>query len=543
MRGCLFGACLALGCVASAEAEQAALVSSAGEPARVQAPRSKPPSPADRCRERRAELERLPALEGAPGLERARSELLARAKGEPVVFVRTPRPDETDPEARRYRALLEKSPSPGWALYGLYRHLRGRHELARRVLLREGYLYTESPELAGALAMIVELHHLFRDPEVWIHRGSRVLRVVRGKHGWYEYADGAERGRRARVLLFDRVGRMTDDLGAPLHRDLRALMHARGFDRIEIERVTERGMLARLRYGDVWVPGVVASQGARTSLECEAPPEARAGEAASARDHQLRRDLVFSAARAAIVEQVAETLPFDEPRTEEGQQDGNLRPAWKWAYEHGWDSYTFNEDPYPVFDALGRPRVPQVCIDFVTDTLERASGSWWQPRGQPRARTPGRLDFGTLGISNRRSVEVFLDFAEQHPEWFDVYRLDPAERVPLIRRRDFYDHLGQHRDRYRPGDIVAIHGLRGDGEMHWHSFWVYESDPVTGAPILVASNAGKPRVRSWDQELLSAPRRSIHTRIRPRLEWLESFVTPPAADPDRDPAPLVASPI
>lgn len=40
---------------------------------------------------------------------------------------------------------------------------------------------------------------------------------------------------------------------------------------------------------------------------------------------------------------VGEALPFDEPKTEEGQQDGNLRPAWRWAYTHGWDSYTFND--------------------------------------------------------------------------------------------------------------------------------------------------------------------------------------------------------
>src|SRR6185295_9797186 len=146
--------------------------------------------------------------------------------------------------------------------------------------------------------------------------------------------------------------------------------------------------------------------------------------------------------------------------------------------------------------------------------------------------TKGRLDFGSLGIPNRRSVEVFVRFAEEHPEWFDVYRLDATERIPLWHRRDFFTHLVENSDRYAPGDVVAIHGVRSDGEMHWHSFWAYESDPLTGMPILVAANAGKPRVRTWEQELLSAPHRSIRVRIRPRLEWLDSVIAPLPEDPE-----------
>jgi len=68
---------------------------------------------------------------------------------------------------------------------------------------------------------------------------------------------------------------------------------------------------------------------------------------------------------------------------------------------------------------------------------------------------------------------------------------------------------------------VTIYGLRDDGKMHYHSFFVYEADPVTGAPSLVAANAGRPRIRPWEAEMLTAPQRSIRARIRPRLEWLE----------------------
>jgi hypothetical protein len=125
------------------------------------------------------------------------------------------------------------------------------------------------------------------------------------------------------------------------------------------------------------------------------------------------------AKRSHPLSQIEEALPFDEPVTEDGQQDGNLRPAWTWAYKQGWDSYEFNDDRYMVFDGAGRPKVPQVCIDFITDTLERASGTWWRGRDGQRERLRGKLDFETLGIENRRSVERFVRFAKAHPEWFD----------------------------------------------------------------------------------------------------------------------------
>jgi hypothetical protein len=135
-------------------------------------------------------------------------------------------------------------------------------------------------------------------------------------------------------------------------------------------------------------------------------------------------------------------------------------------------------------------------------------------------------------------VESFVEFAKGHPEWFEVTELAESERVPYARRADFFAHLAEHRDRYRPGDVVAIHGLRDDGKMHYHSFFVYSSDPVTGAPSLVAANAGRPRIRPWESEMLTAPQRSIRARIRPKLEWLES-VTAPAAPVALPPAGVV----
>ena len=469
-------------------------------------------------------------LPGAPGFEAARTHLLARAKGEPVLFVRPPRFDEeASKEAARYRSQLAKSPSPYFTLHQIYRHLRGRPEVARQVLMPEGYLYTESPDLAAGLVYYVKLPHLFSEKELWIHRGGEILHVVRKNRFRYEYADGPEAGRAARLMFLDRVATSRDALADPLHLDVRSLAHREGFDRVEVEHLAHDAVVARLRYGDAWARALLERRGERLDLVCREgePAELAAADAERARALRMRR--VLDQQQAAILLQVEEALPFDEPRTEFGQQDGELRRAWKWAYRHGWYSYEFNDDHYQVFDRQGRAKQPQVCIDFVTDTFERASGTWWAPKDAERQRTAGLLDFDNLDIVNRRSVEVFVNYAWGKPDWFDVYDLAFEERVRFLDRGRFFDHIAEHRERYRPGDVVVIHGPRNDGEAHYHSFFVFEADPVSGMPTLLAGNAGKPRIRTWEGVMRSAPLRSMKHRVRPRLEWLESVTKPPAA--------------
>ena len=62
--------------------------------------------------------------------------------------------------------------------------------------------------------------------------------------------------------------------------------------------------------------------------------------------------------------------------------------------------------------------------------------------------------------------------------------------------------------------------------MHYHSFFVYETDPVTGVPIAIVGNPGRPSLRVWETEARRTPRRAIWHRIRPHLHWLESVVSP-----------------
>ncbi|HEX7668913.1 MAG TPA: hypothetical protein VF395_04995 [Polyangiaceae bacterium] len=505
-----------------------------------------PEARAAHCARRLAELEGLPGLPSDVAFEARRSETFLRAKADSVLLVRAPVASGLTLEGARLRHAILDAPDPVRALYGAYPKLSSRRDLAREALLTEGYLYAAAPAFASALASLVRPEDLFVDPEIRIERGAATFRAVRAPLDGapaYVHADGPFAGKRVKLLLLDRVSGAAGALAEPLHRDVSAIARELGFDRMRVRHLTTDAITADLGYGDVWVPAVLNAEGARVSLECEMIPEGISRKVLSVRDAARRLASVVERLRQVIDQEVEEGLPFDEPKTEVGQQDGKLRQHWSWAYRYGQSHFAFNDDRYRVFDGLGRPRVPQVCIDFVTDTFERASGSWYRPLGEARERTQGRLDFGTLGIDNERSVERFVEFAKAHPEWFEVVELPDEERVPYSHRDEFFAHIAAHADRYRPGDVVTIYGLRADGKMHYHSFFVYSTDPVTGTPSLVAANAGRPRVRPFEGEMQSAPLRSIRARIRPRLEWLESVtgaVPPSVPLPVSAPVPTVA---
>jgi len=489
------------------------------------------------CLARRAALWQLPEVTlpsvDAPEL---RAQLLGRTKGVPVLFLSRPEADASEAAAVPLRQLLEAS--PGYATFDtVVGKVRRSPALARAVFLRDGYLYTENPELA-ALYGSLTLSLLFRAPELHIVRGALELRAQRLNDGDYEYLNGEERGRRAKLLLFDRVAEAGAPLGPTRHVDLRGLSKELGFDEMSIERATLRQLAVQATYGSVRVPMLLDLVDGKLTMSCEAQGQERARvqalRAQAARVEHARAKLV-----SVIKEQVDEALPFDEPKTEDGQQDGKLRPEWRTAYLNGRSSFEFNGDRYAVFDAAGRPRPPQVCIDFVLDTFERASGSWWQPRGQDRQRVRGRLQFDDAALENRRSVERFIDFARARTEAFDVYEPAAEARVPLRNRSLFFAELYRSRAQFQRGDIVAILGPRDDEKLHYHSFFIVDADPLSGMPTELAANAGRPRIRSWEGEMQNAPRRSILARIRPRPIWLEALVGPENGVSAEEPPPAL----
>lgn len=526
-----WGPVLALGGVLSslsgcrAEDGRARVVHGTESAVAVTAPAPPPVAPSSTLTEPDcgARLARVRALPGhAPSAlgVAERASLLAQVKATPVVFLERPVSASTDPVVRYWRRALARSELPGRVLARLYRGFRRFPGFLREVLLTDGYLYAETPALGATLAEGVTPGALFREPRIVIERGSASLHAELDALGVYRYADGPERGKLARLVLFDRVrAEGTPSLRAR-HVDLEPLRSELGFDAMTLEHVTPEGIVALAHYGEIAVPTLLSARGAELELTCEAPgaalPELRARRAAA-----LARERALAHVRDAIRAAVAESLPFDEPKTEFGQQDGKLRQQWREAYFRGASHYDFNGDTYAVFDRSGRPFVPEVCIDFIVDSFERAGGAWYAPSTAPRARFAGRIDFDGTGMLNRRNVEEFIALARRRPDWFELRPTPPAEQVPFKWRERFFASLFRHRAEYRPGDIVVILGERDDEKLHYHSFFVFDADPVTAMPTLVAANSGRPRVRAWAAEMTSAPKRSIFARVRPRASFLE----------------------
>lgn len=495
-----------------------------------------------RCQSKIESFEREEHDPGTPKLDRHRAQVLARVKGEPVLFERPPEfSKRASRAAKSYRAALAKTRYPWDVLRHFSPALEARPELGRAVMLREGYLYAETPGMARALYEFAVLDDLFDDPELVLERGPLRLKVTRDEKGKYHYADGPEQGDKARLLLFDRVLRPGEPATKALHFDARGAAYRYGFDRMKEVRSTEDRVFAEVRYGNHYVPTLFGRHEIELELDCEVIDPEKNEAILAARERHQRRQRALRPLRQAMVFQVREKLPFDEPKTEWGQQDGHLLSAWEKAYSNGEDHYTFNFDRYDVFTEKGAPNVPQVCIDFVTHTFERASGTWWRPRGEPRERVTGKLDLDPLIPGSRRQIYSFLDFVKQRDEAFEVKTLPLMERVPYQLKYRFYEYLAAHRDDFVPGDVVMIRGYAPWDHYsvpHSHAFFVYESDPVTGMPILLAGNAGKPRIRSWEPVMGRTPLRSIRHRLRPKLEWLERVLQTDARP--AEPPPLVS---
>ena len=311
---------------------------------------------------------------------------------------------------------------------------------------------------------------------------------------------------------------------------------------MRIRRVTKDRVVASLHYGKWWVPSVLKTEGAHVELDCEAPAQDLRVKVDAFRAEDERRQRVVQQLRRAMLSELDEALPFDEPLHEYGfQLDGMLRSRWLTAYLHRRDKFAFNGDSYRVFDTKGRPLAPEVCVDFLTDTLERAAGTWYEPRGATPARIVGKLDFDTL-VPDRmemRRVPGFVTFVMEHPEWFDVQ--DAPSGVELGDRAAFFGYLADHVDDFAPGDAVLIKGKTpwDPTHVHFHSFFVYESDPVTGMPLVIVGNAGTPSLRSWETEVRRTPKRAILNRIRFSTEWLERVMS---VEPLTSAPPLAAGP-
>ncbi len=478
----------------------------------------------DACRAKIALISSLPELPGAPTFDANRAEIFGRARGEPMVFVREPEltaDSDLPPAWLASRRLFEKA-RPGARVSSLRARHRREPEALRAILLREGYAYSPDPLDALDLVSQIFLVDLFADAEIWLQRGTdtrRLRRETKRNETTYRYVDGPLDGRAADLLFGDRVAVHAEDLAAPLHRDLRALAEAEGFDRTRIDRRTEAGLVADLRFGDRHARALIPSDGAALRLDCLDEGSATRAAVKAIVDEGAPRRRALAKLHETVTTVLGESFRFDRPEGEKGpDRDGTLRPVWASAYLSGRSSFDYDGTTYAVFDGAGNAWPPEVCVDFVLDTFERTSGSWFRPRGPSLGRDRGRLRFDEAGTANLRGVIAFGQFAEAQPSLFTMRRFAGKERIEFRERSRYFQFLTDHADEIRPGDVIAIHGMKRDNRIHQHAILVEYADPITGFPGGLADQMKRPRRRTWEGIMAEAPLRSLLFRARPTAE-------------------------
>ncbi len=458
--------------------------------------------------------------------------LSRRTRVTPLLFLEPPTEPEgqrkyldSNPKAAAQRAKI--AAAKGTRKWRLIRKVVSAHaadkEHVRNVVMTGDLLYFQDTAVARYAFLRLGLSDFFDDEVIHLRRGDSIHKLRRAGDD-YVFAEGIRAGQTARFVVQDRAGVRWQDVEPRLGWDMDRVRRRGGFRTARATGITltrangfvtlpsgeSLAFSAELEEDEIYVWVLVPKDRWDTVMK-----EMEKGRL----DAEVARGITL--AGDAMVD---EKLRFDEPRTEEGQQDGALRVAWREAYSAGRETYTFNGDSYRVFLRDGRPNVPQVCVDFILDTVERYAGGWWGNRDAPRAYTKGRVDFSDL-IDNRRQVRKLVRFARDSPEMVDMHEVPTAEQMPFAMRDGFYQGLHKLAPELLPGDVIIIYGLRDDGRNHWHSFQVYETDPMYGFPTSLIGNAGVARIQPWDDIMKSAPARSIRYRVRFRSDWLTAPAT------------------
>lgn len=233
----------------------------------------------------------------------------------------------------------------------------------------------------------------------------------------------------------------------------------------------------------------------------------------------------------AMAIQQEEKLPFDEPRREFGLQlDGQLRKGWEWAYKKGKRSYIVSYDVYNVFGKHGVSLVPQVCADFIIDTIDRAAGTWYYSlKDKKRGRSIGKLDLRTdinsMGLNSRR-IEDLITYFRFHPNNFEfIYDSEVSNNISPEVGRISELQCWLKELNVQLGDIIIIKGKAPwdyETKMHYHSMFVTKFDE-DGSVSYITGNPAIPRESKLKNEVNRAPKRKVVYIIRLTNEFLEKL--------------------
>lgn len=461
------------------------------------------------CEERLSLLRPSPLQKSLENYRAALPFIAAETKVYPVVYLRRPESAATNKALAVRRGLTDRS-QPRNAVRAIVDKFKNDRAFLREVFLSEGYLFEDNPEIATAMVQEITLEDLFDAPAIYRLRNNKMQRLVKKEEHYIDEAGDA-----AALYLNDRTAVSVEELRSPIHLDIAAVRHTTYAQRIlpVVVDTTSAGVQLIFPSGRRYAALLSVSQNT-TIVDCIfGDPLVLRQEQDLAVIFWQRHQRIQEAASLLV----AERPLFDEPVDEEAdvQEDGELRLAWKEAYFGRRKKFRFREVEYDVFNRNGKPIPPEVCVDFIIDTWERAFGTWYTGRHATPERSRGEIDFSVLENFSRRHIASILTFAAQSNTPFDRFDVPRRNWIPFKKERRFVKNLLKLSEYIREGDLLVIHGLRDEDEQeHFHTVLVLSTDPQTGIPTLVADNQGRPRLSTLKSAMRAAPRRSIKYRLR-----------------------------
>ena len=242
------------------------------------------------------------------------------------------------------------------------------------------------------------------------------MRSERQAAGLSSRRRSARRQPRRAIARRPRSGPTESDLDEPAHRDLAAWSRENSVDRLDVQRITPRAILA--------VRALRTDFGQRTARNRGRAGRARLSRSSARRAPRDRpsighaeernRRAPFSLARRGDRTGRRSACPSTGPAPSRRPiAMASYAPNGAGPTRAGSAGFVSRTRTTRFSMPTGRPQPPQVCMDFVLDSYERAAGSWFAKRGMKPARGDGRLDFDRYAIDNRRGVLAFEKFAAE----------------------------------------------------------------------------------------------------------------------------------